>query len=67
MESVVARALSLSSTSATRIGERTRELAADLRAALAPFALEGELRQVVESEATVAWRPARGSEEAGGS
>ncbi len=58
IERFVDRALSLSSTSAARIGERSLELAAALRAALAPFAAEGMIREVVESRAVLAWRPA---------
>ena len=50
--------LSLSSTSAAKIGERTADLAAELRTALAPFAVEGMISEVVESGATIAWRPA---------
>jgi ubiquinone/menaquinone biosynthesis C-methylase UbiE len=58
LERFVDRALSLSSTSAAKIGERTAELVAELRAALAPFAVEGMIREAVQSAATIAWRPA---------
>ena len=51
------RALSLSSTSAARIGHRTAELAVAIDAALAPFATEGLITEAVASRATLAWRP----------
>jgi SAM-dependent methyltransferase len=58
LERFIDRALSLSSTSAAKIGERTADLAAELRGALAPFATDGMIGEVVESGATIAWRPA---------
>jgi SAM-dependent methyltransferase len=58
IERFIDRALSLSSTSAAKIGERTADLAAELRAALVPFAVEGMIGEVVESGATIAWRAA---------
>ena len=57
VERFVDRALSMSSTSAARIGEKTAELAAQVRSTLAPFAVEGMIREVVRSAATIAWRP----------
>jgi SAM-dependent methyltransferase len=57
LERFIDRALSLSGTSATKIGARTADLAAELRAVLAPFAVEGMIGEVVESGATIAWRP----------
>ena len=59
VERFVDRALSMSSTSAARIGEKTAELAAEVRSTLAPFAAEGMIREAVRSAATIAWRPAR--------
>jgi SAM-dependent methyltransferase len=58
LERFIDRALSLSSTSAAKIGARTADLAAELRTALAPFATDGMIGEVVESGATIAWRPA---------
>jgi SAM-dependent methyltransferase len=57
VERFIDRALSLSSTSSAKIGERTADLAAELRTALAPFAVDGMISEVVESGATIAWRP----------
>ena len=57
VERFVDRALSMSSTSAARIGEKTAALAAEVRSTLAPFAVEGMIREVVRSAATIAWRP----------
>ena len=57
LERFVDRALSMSSTSAARIGEKTAALAAEVRSTLAPFAVEGMIREVVRSGATIAWRP----------
>ena len=45
LERFIDRALSLSSTSATKIGARTADLAAELRAALAPFGGRGHDRR----------------------
>lgn len=59
VERFIDRALSMSSTSAAKIGERTAELAAELRAALEPFAVDGMVRETVQSAATIAWRPQR--------
>ena len=56
VERFVDRALSMSSTSAARIGEKTAELAAEVRKTLAPFVVEGMIREVVRSGATIAWR-----------
>jgi len=57
VERFVDRALSMSSTSAARIGDKTAALAAEVRSTLAPFAVEGMIREVVRSAATIAWRP----------
>jgi SAM-dependent methyltransferase len=59
LERFIDRALSMSSTSAAKIGARTAELAAELHAALAPFATDGKIREAVQSSATIAWRPER--------
>jgi SAM-dependent methyltransferase len=61
VESIVERALSLSSTSPEKIGARTADLAREMRQALTPFA-EGDaaggwIGEIVESEAIIAWRP----------
>lgn len=53
VETLVARALSMSSTSPGRLGERAAAMAAELRAALVPA---GALTEVVETSALVAWR-----------
>jgi SAM-dependent methyltransferase len=50
---LVERALSMSSTSRARLGERADEMIAELRASLPP----GDLREVIASQATLAWRP----------
>jgi SAM-dependent methyltransferase len=55
---IVDRALSLSSVSHARIGERADDLVRELRAALTPFAREGVITEVVESEALIARREA---------
>jgi len=56
VETLVARALSMSSTAPARLGARTETMAAELRASLAPLAVAGELTEVVETAALVAWR-----------
>lgn len=55
-ETLVARALSMSSTSRTALGEQVQAMAADLRAAVAPFVHDGTIAEVVESEALIARR-----------
>jgi SAM-dependent methyltransferase len=52
------RALSMSSTSRARIGDRADALAAAVLDALAPFAVDGMLMEVVDSRALIAWRVA---------
>ena len=52
----MARALSMSSTAPARLGERAEAMAAELRATLAEAAAGGELAEVVETAALVAWR-----------
>ena len=69
VETLVARALSMSSTSPGRWAERAETMAAELRAALVPLATAGALTEVVETSALVAWRfrsPARRSRAAPG-
>jgi SAM-dependent methyltransferase len=56
VETMVARALSMSSTSLGRLGERAEAMAAELRAALAPLGAAGGLTEVVMTSALVAWR-----------
>jgi SAM-dependent methyltransferase len=56
VETLVARALSMSSTSAGRLGERAGAMAAELRASLAPLEAAGGLTEVVMTSALVAWR-----------
>jgi hypothetical protein len=63
----VDRALSLSSVARGRIGARADELGREVREALAAFAREGLVAEVVESEALIARRgPPRWEEEAPG-
>ena len=67
LEQFVDRALSLSSVSRGRIGARADELGREVREALAAFAREGLVTEVVESEALIARRgPPRWEEEAPG-
>lgn len=55
-ESLVERALSMSSLSRARLGERVEALVADLRALFARLAPEGTLSEVLESSALIARR-----------
>jgi SAM-dependent methyltransferase len=55
-ETMVTRALSMSSTSPERLGERAPKMAAELRALLAPLEAAGGLTEVVMTDALVAWR-----------
>lgn len=57
-EALVRRAFSRSSTAPARLGPDLPRAEAALRAALAPFAINGAVREVVESEALLAFRPA---------
>jgi SAM-dependent methyltransferase len=56
LEQLVRRALSFSISSPGRIGARAKELAGAIRAILAPHAVDGMIREVVESEALLAFR-----------
>jgi len=56
LASFVDRALSISSVSRDRIGPRADDLALEVNAAMARFAQEGTIVEVVESEALVARR-----------
>ena len=56
LERLVDRALSLSSASRERIGARANDLARELREALAGFARDQAVTEVVESEALIARR-----------
>jgi len=53
------RMLSLSSVSRDRIGARADEMIAALRENLAPFVTDGEITEIVESQALIAIRPSR--------
>jgi SAM-dependent methyltransferase len=53
IETLIARALSMSSTSPSRLGERTGAMVEELRAALAPA---GVTHEVVKGTALIAWR-----------
>ena len=53
------RMLSLSSVSRDKIGARAEAMIAELREALAPYVIDGEVAEVVESEALIAMRPPR--------
>jgi SAM-dependent methyltransferase len=67
LEQFVDRALSLSSVSRGRIGARADELGREVREAMAAFAREGLVAEVVESEALIARRwPPRWDEAAPG-
>ena len=56
-QTLVRRALSMSSLAAAGAGQRADELTRDLSAALTPFAADGAIIEVVESYALLAWRP----------
>jgi SAM-dependent methyltransferase len=58
VELLVHRALSMSATSASRLGPRADELVAELRATLAPLAPAGALVECIEWTALLARRPA---------
>ncbi|GAB2179294.1 class I SAM-dependent methyltransferase [Dongia sp. agr-C8] len=53
------RLLSLSSVSRDRIGARADAMIAELNEKLAPFASNGEITEIVESQALIAMRPPR--------
>jgi SAM-dependent methyltransferase len=55
-ETLVQRALSQSDTSRAALGARVETMAADLRAAVAPFVRDGAIVEVVEAEALIARR-----------
>jgi SAM-dependent methyltransferase len=57
LEQLVTRALSFSITSPGRIGARADQLAEAIRATLSAHAAEGMIREVVESESLLAFRP----------
>jgi SAM-dependent methyltransferase len=59
VENIEDRLLSLSSVSRDKIGARADEMIAELREGLAPFASNGEITEVVESQALIALRPPR--------
>jgi hypothetical protein len=51
------RLLSLSSVSRDKIGDRADAMIAELREQLAPFVSNGEITEIVESQALIAMRP----------
>jgi trans-aconitate methyltransferase len=53
------RLLSLSSVSRDKIGTRADDMIAELRERLAPFVSNGEITEIVESQALIAMRPPR--------
>jgi SAM-dependent methyltransferase len=53
------RLLSLSSVSRDKIGDRADEMIAELREKLARFTLNGQITEIVESQALIAMRPSR--------
>jgi SAM-dependent methyltransferase len=55
-ETLVQRALSMSSTSCTALGTQVEDMTTELRAAIAPFVCDGAIAEVVESEALIARR-----------
>ncbi len=57
VEGLIHRALSMSSTSASRLGPRTEAMVADIQTALLPFAATGEMLEPMEWTAIVARRP----------
>ena len=57
--SIEDRLLSLSSVSRDKIGARADDMIAELRAQLAPFTVDGEITEIVESQALIAMRPPR--------
>lgn len=57
-ETLVERALSMSSTSRARIGDRADQLAAELRTLLARLAPDGTFTEIVATAALIARRPA---------
>ncbi len=56
IDNLIDRALSMSSTSATKIGARTLELAEEIRALMAKFAPSGRFNEIVTSQALIALR-----------
>jgi chemotaxis signal transduction protein len=58
LEFFVDRALSMSSVSQSQIGARADELAREVTEVMAPFAKDGLVVEVVESEALIARREA---------
>jgi ubiquinone/menaquinone biosynthesis C-methylase UbiE len=61
MDDLVGRAYSMSSCAPEKLGERRAEFEVDLRAALAPFAIDGTFVEVAEMVALLAQRPGRGA------
>ncbi|HZB93491.1 MAG TPA: methyltransferase domain-containing protein [Stellaceae bacterium] len=57
LDALVDRTLSMSTTSPERLGAGRADFERDLRAALAPYATEGGVTELVEAEALLATRP----------
>ena len=56
-ETLIDRALSFSSTSRARLGERADALIEELRAKIAGWEAQGPMEEVLASSALIAWRP----------
>lgn len=57
VETALARALSYSSCSPEKLGERRPEFEGEVQATLSPFAVDGTLTQIVRFTALIARRP----------
>jgi SAM-dependent methyltransferase len=57
VERLIDRALSMSSTSRARIGERADAMVAELQEVFARLAPEGSVTEMAETTALIAWRP----------
>jgi ubiquinone/menaquinone biosynthesis C-methylase UbiE len=57
LDAMIGRAYSMSTCAPDKLGDRQADFESDLRAALAPFAVEGKLVEVAEIVAKVARRP----------
>ncbi|WP_165247482.1 class I SAM-dependent methyltransferase [Paludisphaera soli] len=57
LDALILRTRSMSSVARSRIGPRADDLAAEVRAAMAPFARDGSLPELIASTALIAARP----------
>jgi hypothetical protein len=57
IEHLIDRALSLSSTSPARLGDRASVMVSDLRETFSRIAPAGSVTEVSEARALIAWRP----------